>query len=84
MKRKIRTFFRRFGYDIVKFKKGQMGIHPFYDMAKFVKSDQPMLFDVGANVGQTIKDFKEVFKHCTIHAFEPSPDTFGSCLADSE
>lgn len=27
-------------------------------------------------VGQTGKDFKEVFKNCTIHAFEPSPETF--------
>ena len=53
-----------------------MGIYPFYDMSKFVGSDTPMLFDIGANIGQTVKDFKEVFKNSTIHAFEPSPDTF--------
>lgn len=76
MKRTIRTFLRKFGFDIIKFRKNEMGIYPFYDMAKFVKSDNPMLFDIGANVGQTIKDFKEVFKKSTIHAFEPSSDTF--------
>ena len=76
MRRKIRKIVRNFGFDIIKFKKDQMGIYPFYDMAKFVKTDNPMLFDIGANVGQTVKDFKEVFKHSTIHAFEPSPDTF--------
>ncbi|MEZ4802516.1 MAG: FkbM family methyltransferase [Gelidibacter sp.] len=76
MKRAIRKFVRRFGFDIIKFKKDQMGIYPFYDMAKFITKDKPMLFDVGANLGQTIKDFKEVFHFATIHAFEPSPETF--------
>ena len=76
MKRTVRKIARNFGFDIIKFKKDQMGIYPFYDMAKFVKSEIPMLFDVGANVGQTVKDFNEVFKNATIHAFEPSPDTF--------
>lgn len=76
MRRTVRKIARNFGFDIIKFKKDQMGIYPFYDMAKFVKTDNPMLFDIGANVGQTVKDFKEVFKHSTIHAFEPSPDTF--------
>lgn len=76
MKRKIRAILRKYGFDIIKFKKNQMGLYPFYDMAKFVKTDKPILFDVGANVGQTIKDFKEVFNNSTVHAFEPSPDTF--------
>ncbi|WP_179018611.1 FkbM family methyltransferase [Winogradskyella forsetii] len=76
MRRTIRKFARKFGVDIIKFKKNEMGIYPFYDMAKFVNSGNPMLFDIGANVGQTIKDFKEVFKNGTIHAFEPSPSTF--------
>jgi len=76
MKRTIRKLVRKFGFDIIKFKKNQMGLYPFYDMAKFVKTDNPMLFDIGANVGQTVKDFKEVFNSATIHAFEPSPETF--------
>lgn len=76
MKRKIRRVVRKFGFDIIKFRKDKMGIYPYYDMAKFVKSKDPILFDVGANVGQTVKDFKEVFKNSTIHAFEPSPSTF--------
>ena len=76
MKREIRKFVRRFGFDIIKLQKDQMGIYPFYDMAKFVKSKDPILFDIGANVGQTVKDFKEVFKNSTVHAFEPSPNTF--------
>lgn len=76
MKREIRKFVRRFGFDIIKFQKDQMGIYPFYDMAKFVKSKDPLFFDIGANIGQTVKDFNEVFKKATIHAFEPTPNTF--------
>jgi FkbM family methyltransferase len=76
MKREIRKFVRRFGFDIIKIQKDQMGVYPFYDMAKFVKSNDPVFFDIGANIGQTVKDIKEVFKNATIHAFEPSPNTF--------
>ena len=76
MKREIRKFVRKFGFDIVKFQKDKMGIYPFYDMAKFVKSNNPIFLDIGANTGQTVKDMKEVFKDATIHAFEPSPSTF--------
>ena len=76
MKREIRNLVRKFGFDIVKFKKDEMGNYPFYDMAKFVKSKRPIVFDVGANVGFTIKDIKEVFEDATIYAFEPSPNTF--------
>lgn len=48
----------------------------FADMCGFVKSKAPILFDVGANVGQTINNFRRHFKESTIHAFEPSPSTF--------
>lgn len=33
----------------------------------------PIIFDVGANRGQSIQFFQSVFSNPTIHAFEPSP-----------
>lgn len=36
----------------------------------------PIAFDVGANVGQTVRTMREVFPTAIIHAFEPSPLTF--------
>ena len=42
---------------------------------KFNKS-KPVIFDVGANIGQSIKLFKEAFTDCTIHSFEPNPAMF--------
>ncbi|MBY0357049.1 MAG: FkbM family methyltransferase [Candidatus Obscuribacterales bacterium] len=35
-----------------------------------------MIFDVGANEGQTIKSLKRAFPKSTIHSFEPSPELF--------
>ncbi len=37
---------------------------------------QPVLFDVGANVGQTLEAFLDGFSRPIVHAFEPSPKTF--------
>lgn len=73
----LRKIARRLGYDIIPFESEKMGICPYRDMAKFVTRDQPVLFDVGANYGQTIDDFREVLQDAVIHSFEPSPDVFG-------
>jgi FkbM family methyltransferase len=35
-----------------------------------------MIFDVGANVGQTVKDMAGAYPHATIHAFEPVGSSF--------
>jgi|GEM_PF-4102375 len=62
MRRLIRSFFRKKGYDIIKFKKENMGLYPYYDMSKFVKTHKPVLFDVGANLGQTEKILMKFFR----------------------
>ena len=38
--------------------------------------DSPVLFDVGANVGNYTKDLIEYFPNGEIHSFEPIPQTF--------
>jgi len=45
-------------------------------MQYFTASDQPVIFDVGANVGQTIQKFRAYFEGSVIHSFEPGIDTF--------
>lgn len=54
------------------------GKDPFSDMAHFVQTDRPVIFDVGANVGQTISRIRSWFPTCVIHSFEPGPATFRS------
>ena len=79
MKKKILSFIRKFslkfGYDVVKLEKTG-GKNPLADMEKFLHKDHLMVFDVGANVGQSIHSFRSHFPRCIIHSFEPSPSTF--------
>ncbi|MCH8328511.1 MAG: FkbM family methyltransferase [Candidatus Marinimicrobia bacterium] len=37
---------------------------------------QPVIFDVGANIGQSIDIFREAHGGAIIHSFEPSPSSF--------
>ena len=72
----IRKLSRSWGYDIITLPKEKLGIDPYLDMSELVFSENPILFDVGANYGQTIDEFTEVFQNNTIHSFEPSPAVF--------
>jgi FkbM family methyltransferase len=65
---------RKLGYDIHKF---QVGRNPFRDMQRLIGRERAsVIFDVGANVGDTIEAFRAVMPQVEIHAFEPGPDTF--------
>ena len=37
----------------------------------------PLVFDIGANVGQSAAKYRTLFPDCPIHAFEPNPAPFG-------
>src|SRR5262245_56822115 len=76
MKQLVRGIIRKFGFDIVRFTSGQLGKFPFDDMAKFLHNQSPVVFDVGANEGQSIYRFRSQFPPCVIHSFGPSPTTF--------
>jgi FkbM family methyltransferase len=54
-----------------------VGRDPFYDIQQLTEL-QPSLvvFDVGANVGQTIESFRKFLRKPKIHAFEPSQQIF--------
>jgi FkbM family methyltransferase len=76
MKRLIRNLAGKLGYRIVRDNPDQMGKDPLHDMRTFLHGDSPVVFDVGANVGQTIQAFRSRFPTCFIHSFEPGPATF--------
>jgi FkbM family methyltransferase len=74
LKNTIRKLLRRNGYDIVQ--TTDLGVNPFADMQRFLKGQkQPMIFDVGANEGQSVDEFKSAFPDASICSFEPSPQT---------
>ena len=72
-----RFFVRRIGYDLHKLDTIEVGQDAFADMRKLTGSRSNLtIFDVGANVGQTIEHFRALFPRPTIYSFEPSPDTY--------
>jgi FkbM family methyltransferase len=77
----LRTALRRLalrytGYDIHKYNP-ERDLDYFADIAEILsKRDSITAFDVGANVGQTVRKLVQVLPRVSIHAFEPSPSTF--------
>jgi FkbM family methyltransferase len=57
---------------------------PFEDMCQWVTATRPVVFDVGANVGQTIAAIRQRFKESAIHSFEPSLSTFQTLQKTSQ
>jgi FkbM family methyltransferase len=50
---------------------------PYQDIKSNIKSDTGLIiFDVGANTGQTITRLRKNFAHSQIHVFEPARDLF--------
>jgi FkbM family methyltransferase len=75
MKQLLKRVFRRFGYEISRI--DNIGVDPFTDMARFLPTGERwVIFDVGANVGQSAEKFRTTFPVADIHSFEPSPSVF--------
>lgn len=73
----VRNLLRKTGFDITRYDRSQYGKDAFYDMSRYIKGCvNPVIFDVGANVGQSVANFKNKFPTAIIHSFEPSPSTY--------
>ena len=64
MKNFIRKLLKHYGYNIIKH-------NSFDNIFKNYLGEQPTIFDVGANKGQSIQRFENIFKEPEIHSFEP-------------
>ena len=83
IKQAVKTGLRQFGIEIQRLPRSlapgevSVGLDPYHDMRRLTGATaRPVVFDVGANVGQSIERIRTYFDHPVIHAFEPSPDTF--------
>jgi len=54
----------------------KLGFDAFADMRRLAATSSPLVFDVGANRGQTIDQLRRYFAGPTIHSFEPGRDAF--------
>ena len=74
IRKAVKHFLRRAGIDIRFIP--ELGFDAYADMRKLAATDRPVVFDVGANRGQSIGHFRNAFAQPMIHAFEPGRDTF--------
>ena len=65
---------RRSGFELRRV--DRLGAHPLADARTILAEARPVVFDVGANVGQTIARVRHFMPGATIHSFEPSESTF--------
>ena len=75
IKQKLKKIINFFGYNIHKINKEIRNENLDEIMKRFV-SPNPIIFDVGANVGQSIDRFEKTFTNPTIHSFEPINSEF--------
>lgn len=77
MKQTIKQIFKFFGLNINRINKELSNLTFDEIYLNYLKSnDSPIIFDVGANEGQSINRFKKIYKNSVIHAFEPSKKIF--------
>lgn len=76
VKKLIQSVIKLFGYELRSLHNHVNGRDPYADMTKLLKKESPVVFDVGANVGQTVKMIRKKFPKCKVHSFEPGPSTF--------
>jgi FkbM family methyltransferase len=71
---RLKVLARRTGVDVRRVSDG-FGIDLNDDLRRCCPSPD-VIFDVGANAGQSVARFKGLFSRASIHAFEPDPQTF--------
>ena len=77
IKKLISKLLGYFGYEIQKHSSASLSVkEPFYHFRNFLNNSQPVIFDVGAYVGDTINKFNSSFPESYIHAFEPYDESF--------
>ena len=74
LKKNLQKFINFFGYEIRK-KKKRANLN-FDEILKNNISEKPIVFDVGANYGQSIKRFLNLFNNPEVHSFEPLKKEF--------
>ena len=75
IKRRILAILKFFGYRIIKESRDRSNLDRLHKIF-LENSRSPIIFDVGANIGQTIHRFKRLNDNPIIHSFEPVKKDF--------
>ena len=83
LKQSVRNLGASFSAKILRRRPPEIGQSALADMKRFVGANaRPLMLDVGANTGQTVKRFRKTFPSSIIHSFEPSQRIFGQLQAN--
>jgi FkbM family methyltransferase len=82
MKKLLRRIVERLGYRYFKIAYQPVGLDHAHDVARFLGSatNLKVVFDVGANEGQTAEDYVRAFPCAQIYSFEPVAATYKSLV----
>jgi FkbM family methyltransferase len=76
-KQSVRNLGASFSAKVLRRRPPGIGQSALADMKRFVGAKaRPLILDVGANTGQTVKRFRKAFPASVIHSFEPSQRIF--------
>lgn len=64
------------GYQLFRSDPKSLGLSPYRDMHRLISTPNPVVFDVGSNVGQTVATVRKHLRNPVLHCFEPTPSTF--------
>ena len=77
-KESLRRLGDQFNTQVLRRPPPEIGESAVADMKRFVpKGGKPLVLDVGANTGQSVKRYRRAFPNSVIHSFEPSQRIFG-------
>ncbi len=68
MKKILKKIINLFGFEINRINSKKLDFDEIY---RLFLDNELIIFDIGANKGQSIERFRKIFPKCTIHAFEP-------------
>ena len=76
LKSRVQSIGQRFGLDVRRL--STFGVNPYEDMVCIKGGSQGriVVFDVGANIGQTVTTVRDFFPNSVVHCFEPGFDAF--------
>jgi FkbM family methyltransferase len=71
----LRRWVRRLGANLDA-RRGLKSRDPFVVTRELVTRSEPVIFDVGAHIGDTVAKYRSLFPSAHIHCFEPFPASF--------
>jgi FkbM family methyltransferase len=79
MKSSIKTLLASVGLELRRTRPtiGTFPLDPYFAQRKFIDKlgiRDPVIFDIGAHEGETVRRYKDLFKNSSVYCFEPFPD----------